>query len=211
MAALAPEHEFVCFLDRKSADVFRITAPNVRPVVIDVRESAVVAASASGRRTLRDILRMTRGVAREPLDVFLSPSVYTFFPLPIGLRAVVTIYDAIPERFSKLTFPSTRSKLFWRMKVRLALMQSRLVLTISDHAADEIARTFGIPRNRLRVSLPPRRRSIGLPRARLTLRQRPSAWACPQGPVVHLRRRIQSTQERSRDRARTRCTCARAG
>lgn len=154
MAALAPEHEFVCFLDRKSADVFRITAPNVRPVVIDVRESAVVAASASGRRTLRDILRMTRGVAREPLDVFLSPSVYTFFPLPIGLRAVVTIYDAIPERFSKLTFPSTRSKLFWRMKVRLALMQSRLVLTISDHAADEIARTFGIPRNRLRVSLP---------------------------------------------------------
>jgi glycosyltransferase involved in cell wall biosynthesis len=153
MAALAPEDEFVCFLDRKSADVFRLSLPNVRPVVIDVREPPVVAASASGRRKLRDILRMTRGVAKEPLDVFLSPSVYTFFPLPIGLRAVVTIHDAIPERFSRLTFPSARSRLFWRMKVRLALMQSRLILTVSDHAADDLARALRIPRNRLRVSL----------------------------------------------------------
>jgi glycosyltransferase involved in cell wall biosynthesis len=153
MAALAPEDEFVCFLDRKSADVFELSAPNVRKVVIDLVESPVVAASASGRRKIRDILRMTRAVAREPLDVFLSPSVYTFFPLPIGLRAVITIHDAIPERFAGLTFPSVRSRLFWRMKVRLALMQARLVLTVSDHAAEDIARIFGVSRNRLRVSL----------------------------------------------------------
>ncbi len=50
MAALAPADEFVCFLDRKSADLFRLTAPNVRPVVIDLREAPVVAASAAVRR-----------------------------------------------------------------------------------------------------------------------------------------------------------------
>jgi glycosyltransferase involved in cell wall biosynthesis len=153
MAPLAPEDELVCFLDRKSADVFRLSAPNVRTVVVDLRESPVVAASAKGQRRLGDILRMTRAVARERLDVFLSPSVYTFFPLPLNLPAVITIHDAIPERFSSLIFSSTRSRIFWRMKVRLALLQSRLVLTVSDHAANHLARVFGLPRKRLRVAL----------------------------------------------------------
>lgn len=153
MVALAPEDEFVCFLDRRSADVFRLSAGNVRPIVVGVKESPVVAASAAGRRRIRDMLKMTRAVAREPLDVFLSPSVYTFFPLPLGLRAVITIHDAIPERFSKLTFPSSRSRLFWWMKVRLALLQSRLVLTVSDHAAKDVATVLGVSRNRLRVAL----------------------------------------------------------
>lgn len=69
------------------------------------------------------------------------------------LPAVITIHDAIPERFSQLTFPSPRSRLFWRMKVRLALIQSRLVLTVSDHAANELVRVLGIARDKLRVAL----------------------------------------------------------
>lgn len=153
MAALAPEDEFICFLDRKSADVFRLSAPNVRPIIVDLREAPVVAASAAGRRRLGDIMRMTRAVAREPLDVFLSPSVYTYFPLPLSMPAVITIHDAIPERFSKLTFPSPRSRLFWWMKVRLAVLQSRIVLTVSDHAANDLARVLGIARKKLRVAL----------------------------------------------------------
>lgn len=153
MAGLAPENEFICFLDRISADLFELSSPNVRPIVVDLREAPVVAASAAGRRRLGDILRMTRAVAREPLDVFLSPSVYTYFPLPLRLPAVVTIHDAIPERFSGLTFPSRRSRLFWRMKVRLALIQSRLVLTVSDYAANELVRVLGIARKKVRVAL----------------------------------------------------------
>jgi glycosyltransferase involved in cell wall biosynthesis len=153
MAALAPEDEFVCFLDRKSANLFNLSAPNVRTIVVDLREAPVVAASAAGRRRVSDILRMTRAVARQPLDVFLSPSVYTYFPLPLRLPAVITIHDAIPERFSALTFPSARSRLFWRMKVRLALIQSRLVLTVSDYAASELGRMLGIASEKLRVAL----------------------------------------------------------
>lgn len=153
MAVLAPKDEFICFLDRRSADLFILSAPNVRAIVVDLREAPVVAASAAGRRRLSDILRMTRAVARQPLDVFLSPSVYTYFPLPLRLPAVITIHDAIPERFSALTFPSARSRLFWRMKVRLALIQSRLVLTVSDYAAGELVRMLGIATEKVRVAL----------------------------------------------------------
>jgi glycosyltransferase involved in cell wall biosynthesis len=153
MATLAPEDEFICFLDRKASEVFTLSAPNVRAIIVDLREAPVVAASAAGRRGIGDILRMTRAVAREPLDVFLSPSVYTYFPLPLNIPAVITIHDAIPERFSKLTFPSTRSRLFWWMKVRLALLQSRIVLTVSDHAAGDLARVLGVARRKLRVAL----------------------------------------------------------
>ncbi len=153
MTALAPDDEFVCFLDRTSAAAFRLDAPNLRSVVVSLGESPAVAASASGNRRILDMLRMTRAVSREPLDVFFSPSVYTYFPLPRGLPAVVTIHDVIPERFPKLTFPSTRARLFWWMKMRLALFQARLVLTVSDFAARDIARIHGITPNRLRVAL----------------------------------------------------------
>jgi len=94
MAALAPSDEFVCFLDPLSAGAFELEAPNVRRVVVaNVREAAVRAAAASRNRTFADMLRMTRAVRGERLDVFFSPTVYTYFPLPPGLRAVVTIHD----------------------------------------------------------------------------------------------------------------------
>jgi glycosyltransferase involved in cell wall biosynthesis len=109
-------------------------------------------ASADGFRSPRDLLRLTRAVAREPLDVFFSPSVYTYFPLPPGLAAVVTIHDTIAERFPELTLPTARARLFWRGKVRLALWQARLVMTVSDFSAREVAAVLGVPSARLRVS-----------------------------------------------------------
>jgi glycosyltransferase involved in cell wall biosynthesis len=111
------------------------------------------AASADGSRGPGDLLRFSLAVAREPLDVFFSPSVYTYFPLPPRLRAVVTIHDAIAERFPALTLPSWRARLFWRAKVSLALLQSRLVLTVSDYAARELVEVLGVPRSALRVAV----------------------------------------------------------
>jgi glycosyltransferase involved in cell wall biosynthesis len=153
MVALAPDDQFVCFLDNRSAEAFALRAPNLRSVIVPLRESPTVAASASGNRRIRDMLRMTRAVGAEPLDVFFSPSVYTYYPLPRSLAAVVTVHDVIPERFPKLTFPSTRARLYWWMKMRLALFQARLVLTVSDRAARDIGRIHGISPDRLRVAL----------------------------------------------------------
>ena len=153
MVALAPGDEFVCFLDPLSDACFELDSPNVRKVVVaTVREAPVRAASASSNRTIIDMLRMTGAVRRERLDVFFSPTVYAYFPLPPGLRAVVTIHDAIPERFPDLTLPSRKMRLFWRFKVGLAIRQARRVLTVSDHAARDLERIHGISRSRITVA-----------------------------------------------------------
>ena len=152
MVRLSPDDEFICFVDRESAARFRITAPNARSVVVEAGTAASTAASASGYRSPFDMLAMTRAVARTRLDVFFSPSVYTYFPLPPGLRAVVTIHDAIAERFPSLTLPSTRARIFWNLKVKLALHQATRILTVSDYAAADIQRVLKIPRGKVDVA-----------------------------------------------------------
>lgn len=99
------------------------------------------------------MLRMTAAVWRANPDCFFSPSVYTYFPLPPGLPALVTIHDAIAERFPQLTVPSRRARLFWNLKVKLAIAQSRRVLTVSAYAARDIARVHRIPAENISVAL----------------------------------------------------------
>ena len=153
MVALAPGDEFVCFLDARADAVFELRAPNVTRVVVAQKVSPTEAAGADGSRSPWDMLRLTRAVWRSRPDVFFSPSVYTYFPVPPLLRTVVTIHDAIAERFPELTVPSRRARLFWNAKVALAIRQSRLILTVSDFAAAEIARLLGVPTSHLRVAL----------------------------------------------------------
>jgi glycosyltransferase involved in cell wall biosynthesis len=153
MVAEGGGHEFFCFVDDQAARCFDVGGSHVRMVVVPQTTSPTVAASAHGSRSIRDMLRMTRAVSRENLDVFFSPSVYTYFPLPPSLAAVITVHDAIADRFPALTLPSRRSRLFWRLKVRFALAQSRLVLTVSDYAAEDVSRTLGVPRDRIRVAV----------------------------------------------------------
>lgn len=149
----APQHEFVCFADRSSLDSFAFSAANVRRVEVPLAVSPVSAAAADGYRSPLDMLRLTRAVYRERPHLFFSPSVYTYFPLPAGQRAVVTIHDAIAERFPELTLPTGRARLFWKLKVALAIWQARLVLTVSEYAARDISAVLRIPRDRIRVAL----------------------------------------------------------
>ena len=146
-------HEFVCFLDERAAQGFSLKAANVRRVVVTQAVAPTAAAAAGRRRSVRDMLRLTNAVRRESLDAFFSPSVYGYFPLPPGLPAVVTVHDAIAERFPELTMPTRRDRWAWRAKVRLALMQARVVLTVSDYAARQIATHLGVPADRLRVTM----------------------------------------------------------
>jgi glycosyltransferase involved in cell wall biosynthesis len=153
MASVGRDHEFVCLLDERSAARFDLAAGNVRTVVVRQAVSPTAAASADSYRSPVDMLRLSRALSRERLDVFFSPTVYSYFPVPPGLPVVVTLHDAIAERFPHLTLPSARARLFWRMKVRLAVWQARLILTVSEFAAREIAEVHGIPPARIRVAL----------------------------------------------------------
>jgi glycosyltransferase involved in cell wall biosynthesis len=153
MVNSSPQDDFVCFLDGLSDARFRLDEPNVRKIVVRTGSGAAEAASAEGSRSLRDMFAMTRAVARDRPDVFFSPSVYTYFPLPPGLRSVITIHDAIAERFPELTLPSPRARIFWKAKVWLALRQARSILTVSDYAAAEVSRAHGVPLADIGVTL----------------------------------------------------------
>ncbi|MFN7977694.1 MAG: glycosyltransferase family 1 protein [Vicinamibacterales bacterium] len=153
MAAEAPDWRFRCFVDAAAKARFDLTAPNVETIEVAQAVSPTQAAAADGNRSPVDMLRLTRAVAAHPSDVFFSPSVYTYFPLPPGIRSVVTIHDAIAERFPALTLPSAKARLFWKAKVQLAVWQATTILTVSDFAAAEIAEVIGVPRTRLRVAV----------------------------------------------------------
>jgi len=148
----AREHQFVLYADRASLDSAGLDAPNVRVVHVAQTVSPARAAAADGYRAPVDMLRLTRAVWQDRPDVFWSPSVYTYFPLPPGQPALITIHDTITERFPELTMPSRRAQLFWKAKVQLALWQATLVLTVSDFAAAEIEEVLRVPRERVRVA-----------------------------------------------------------
>jgi len=153
MVVIAPQHQFHCYGDAAAFAALPLDGANVRLIEVAQRASPVDAAAAEGSRAIADLLRLTLAVGRDAPDVFFSPSVYTYFPLPPRIRAVVTIHDAIAERFPELTLPSRRARLFWRLKVGLAIRQARLVLTVSEYAADEVARAHGLSRSRLRIAV----------------------------------------------------------
>jgi glycosyltransferase involved in cell wall biosynthesis len=151
VVAVAPDDEFVFFVDAASHAVFDVSAPNVRQVHVAQRVAPTRAAAADGRRSLRDMLAFSRATAKEPLDVFFSPSVYTYYPLPPRLSGVVAVHDTIVERHPELTIPSKRARLFWAAKVRLALWQCRTVVTVSDFSANELQEVLRVPADRIRI------------------------------------------------------------
>jgi glycosyltransferase involved in cell wall biosynthesis len=153
MVEVAPDLKYDFFCDRGAAEALDLDAPSVRRVVVPQDRPPSEAASADGNRSVKDMLRFTRAVWRNRPDVFFSPSVYTYFPLPPRLPALVAIHDAIAERFPGMTLPSRRARLFWNLKVRFAVRQADMVLTVSDFSADELVEVLRIPRERLRVSL----------------------------------------------------------
>ncbi len=152
LADVAAGDDLVCFLDPKSAASFDLAMPNVRAVVVPQTVAPTEAAGSSSNRGLADMFRLSRAVWREHPRVFFFPTVYTYFPLPPSQRSVVTVHDAIAERFPDLTLPTARARLFWKLKVKLALAQARLVLTVSDFAAGEIESVIGVAPDRIRVA-----------------------------------------------------------
>lgn len=153
MVVRSPDDTFICFVDAAAEKRWDLVAPNVVLKRVEQSASPTDAASADGSRGPADILRFSRALLGEKLDVFFSPSVYTFYPVPPGLRTVVTIHDAIAERFPELTLPTMRARLFWRAKVWLALRQSRIVLTVSEYSARDLVQVLGVRRERIRVAV----------------------------------------------------------
>jgi glycosyltransferase involved in cell wall biosynthesis len=150
LLAAPGDHAYVLFVDAETAERVDLPAMPVRRLATGASQAA--AASARGARSPLDMLRMGRGVARERLDGFYFPSVYSYFPLPPRLPMAVAIHDTIPERHGRIVFPRWQNRAAWWAKSRAARLQARTIVTVSEYARRQITRTFGVPAERVFVT-----------------------------------------------------------
>lgn len=150
LLALDDHNSYLFFIDQRTERECSFPT-SVKKIVVKTNQAPAEAASASGSRSVRDILAMSRGVLQHKLDIFFFPAVYSYFPIFNRTKIVVTLHDLIADNHPELIFPNPRSRLFWRLKQDLAVRQASLVATVSEHSKSEIKRFFGLPDDRLRV------------------------------------------------------------
>lgn len=150
LAQAGEEYEFIFFLDRHTVREWRFPA-GVQLVVVETGEAPSAAASADGRRSLRDLWAMSAAVSRTPLDVFYFPSVYTYFPVRTEAQVLLGIHDVIAEQHPDLVFPDRRARTLWNTKGWLGRRQADYIVTVSDYAAAGIQQQFQWPAERLWV------------------------------------------------------------
>lgn len=155
-AMLRSDHDntYVLFLDaataRESNDLPDIE--RARRVIVGTGAAAARAASAAGRRTIRDLWAMRRAVAQHrDLDVFYFPSLYTYFPIKTRAKVVVTKHDMTDRRFPNLLFANRRRRFFWQVKVRWAMRRADLIVTVSETSKRDIREAFRLPDTAVRI------------------------------------------------------------
>lgn len=146
-------HSYMLFLDDQTERVCADLPGRADRVIIPTASAATDAASADGHRSLRDLWAMTRAVREwaPQFDLFYFPTVYTYFPVPRRLKPVVTVHDTIAERNPALVFQHWHNKVFWNLKVGLAVRQASLIATVSNTAKQAIQEHFRLDESRIRV------------------------------------------------------------
>ena len=87
-------------------------------------------------------LRLARQLVARGIDILVSPD--CFAPLNGRLKQVITIHDIIPLRCPDLLPRSAKGRFsgFWRQWLRLQIGMADHILTVSDHARQDIANMF---------------------------------------------------------------------
>jgi glycosyltransferase involved in cell wall biosynthesis len=150
LVAIEAGHEYILFVDQQTAHNCKFPA-EASIVTAATRVAPTLAASANGRRSLRDLWTLTRSVLNRQIDVFFFPAVYSFYPILGSTKVVVTIHDLIADRFPELVFASRRQKVFWKLKQNLALRQADALLTVSEYSKQQIVDYFHLESSRVSV------------------------------------------------------------
>lgn len=143
-------HEYLLFADG-TTEVEGDALGHGHIVRASTQQSVIEAASASGRRSLRDIWAMTRQVLRHDIDVMFFPAVYSYFPVLNRTKIILTIHDMIPELYPEMVFPNARLRTFWRLKQMVGIWQSSVVLTVSHYSKHEIVQRCRLSDERVHV------------------------------------------------------------
>ncbi len=144
MAAQAGGRELILLLDERSAQGGSFPS-GARIETVRVREAPTAAAAADRSRALGDLWRFRTAAAKLRPDVLFFPAVYTFFPVPSGVPALVTLHDAIAENRPGEIFANPFRRALWGLKMRVALRQATRIATVSEYSRRQIANTFRLP------------------------------------------------------------------
>lgn len=150
LADVPNPHEIVVFIDRPS--VANVSVPDCfETVLVDVGEAPTNAASAAGRRRLRDMLAMGKAVASAGIDLIYFPATYTFFPVWNVKHVVVTMHDTLALAHPDLVFPTWQGRLSWRLKEHAAACWADRIVTVSESARLDLIAWFRLPAEKICV------------------------------------------------------------
>jgi len=146
---LDQRNHYTLFVDHESGE-FPLP-PGVEVCRIFTKVPTITAAGADSRRSLSDMWAVARAVRRAQVDLIYFPTDYSYVPFYMNVPRIVTIHDAISELFPELVFPTLRSKIFYRAKVRMGIRQARLLITVSEYSRRKLMEKLKIPPARFRV------------------------------------------------------------
>jgi glycosyltransferase involved in cell wall biosynthesis len=126
------------------------------PAAADVRLVASArptteAATATGRRRVADIARMSAAIAGAKLDVLVFPALYSYVPVLSRARTLVMVHDVGSELYPDLMLGARGPRTLWRLKAALGRWQAHEILTISDYSKAALVRHFGFDARRVHV------------------------------------------------------------
>jgi glycosyltransferase involved in cell wall biosynthesis len=150
LLAIDGSNEYIFFVDSQSPDLGDMPVRAER-IAAKTKFSQIKAAAADGRRSASDLWAMSREVYNHKIDIFFFPAVYSYFPILNRAKVVLTLHDVIADHHPELIFPNRKSKLFWKLKQKMAIRQADLIATVSEYSKKEITDYFGIPESRIRI------------------------------------------------------------
>ncbi len=140
LAAHQGEHRYTLIMDSEPPVGGLPVGCDVR--VVSAGTPAAVAASAAGRRSLRDMYGMSRALSSPEFDLTLFPTIYSYVPTFGRAKRLVVIHDVIAETYPQLTIPSRAGRLFWNAKVALGRLQAHAIVTVSEYSKRLIVERF---------------------------------------------------------------------
>ena len=144
------ENDYLFFIDSETTGADDMPA-RVSRISAKTSQSQVEAASAEGRRSVKDLWAMSREVYRYKIDLFFFPAVYSYFPILNRTKVLLTLHDVIADHHPSLIFPNSRSKYLWKLKQKVAIKQADMIATVSEYSKQEIVKYFRLPESKIRL------------------------------------------------------------
>ena len=146
---LDQHNNYTFFVDCES-DEFPLPT-GVEVCRVTTKTPTIKAAGADSRRSVADMWAVASAIRSAQVDLIYFPTDYSYVPFFMGVPRLVTIHDVIAESFPKLVFPTLRSKMFYRAKIKSGIHQARLLITVSEYSRRQLVEKLNIPAARLRV------------------------------------------------------------